>query len=218
MDYSDTKPSYVENSLGAKPRLSSRKLSALLLVLAVLVALVAVLFYFRGIFVAAVVNGRPITRIAVIRELERQNGGRVLDAMITQKLIRDEAKKQGVTVSGDEISAKVKDLEDQLSSQGQSLDNVLGAQNVSRSELEDQIRTQLLVEKILGPRVGVSDEEVSKYIEENKDRFPEDTDFESEEFRGNIKEQLKNQKMSREISKWIGELKSNASIRFFVEY
>ena len=58
----------------------------------VIILIAAILFYFKGLFVVALVNGVPITRIAVINELEKQGGKQTLSSLVNQTLILQEAK------------------------------------------------------------------------------------------------------------------------------
>ncbi|MDP2649265.1 MAG: hypothetical protein Q8P10_00315, partial [bacterium] len=50
-------------------------------------------FFLKGLFVAALVNGEPITRVAIISELEKQGGKQALSSLVNQVLILQEAKK-----------------------------------------------------------------------------------------------------------------------------
>ena len=47
-------------------------------------------FVLRGAFIAAAVNGRPISRFKVIRELEKRQGMTTLDGLITEELIKQQ--------------------------------------------------------------------------------------------------------------------------------
>ena len=73
-----------------------------------IIVLVLVLLYFgRGLLIAATVNGRPIARISLISELEKQGGNETLQSLITKELIKQEASKNKVTVSKDEINGEI---------------------------------------------------------------------------------------------------------------
>jgi len=177
------------------------------------VFLAVALYYFRGQFIVATVNGQPIWRFTLINELEKQGGKQTLEGLITKTLIFQEAKKQKVNVSEEEISQEIKKIEESLTSQGQDLNQALAAQGTNLDELRQQIRIQKIVEKILGKDIEVTDGEVETYIEENQDFFPEDTDTEGA--REEIKSQLKQQKISEEFEAWIGGLYGQAKISYF---
>ena len=179
----------------------------------VVIILGAVLYYGKGLLIVAIVDGRPISRLTLINELDKQAGKNTLDSLITKALILQEARKQKIEISDDEVNKEIKQIEENLTSQGQDLDQVLGIQGVNRDELEKQIKIQKIVERIAGQDISVSDQEVDDYIEQNKELFTEDADM--EETRGNIKQQLEQQKMNEEIPLWIESLHDKASIHYF---
>ena len=43
-------------------------------IILIVVIIAGLLFYFKGLFVAAVVNGEPITRLSLILQLEKKDG------------------------------------------------------------------------------------------------------------------------------------------------
>lgn len=174
------------------------------------------LYYFRGLFIAATINGEPVSRIALIQELEKQGGKQALNTLVTKTLVMQEARKKNVTVSKDEINAEMKKIEDNLKSQGQNLDQVLQIQGMTRPGLEEQIKLQKMVEKMVGKEITVSAKEVDDYIEKNKATFPEGTDIERE--RPKVQEQLKQQKLSERIQTWLEKLQKDAKIDYLVTY
>ncbi len=86
---------------------------------------------FRNQFIVATVNGRPITRVNLLSELEKRNGKTVLDALVTQQLILQETEKRKITVSDKEVAGEVGKIEKSVSGQGQNLDLLLAQQNMS---------------------------------------------------------------------------------------
>ena len=120
-------------------------------VIAIAVLVVLALFYFfRSFLFVAFVNGKPISRWALDRELERVGGQQILNTKIAEMLVFQKAKKQKVTISEAELNSEVKKLEDNFKAQGQTLDDILALQGQSRKEFLRQIQLQLLVEKMLG--------------------------------------------------------------------
>lgn len=187
-------------------------LFAVILLIAVLGG---ILYYFRAAFVAAMVNGEPITRIAVVRELEKQAGARALDSLVTETLIMQEARKKNISVNEKDIDTEVKKLDDSLKSQGQQLDQVLLLQGMTRERLREQIKIQKIVEKVLANKINVSDKEASDFIAKSKEDADENTKIPSKE---EAKEQLKQQKLQKEFQTWLENVKKNAKISTFVNY
>lgn len=114
----------------------------------------------------------PELRLAYTKEL-------VLNATILQTLLLEQAEKEGISVSQDEVSGVVTDM----------LVNQFGALNISEEEFfkelesrginqeeaRDMLRKQFLIDKlyaqVLSEQVLVSEEDASTFYEENKAQF-----------------------------------------------
>ncbi len=182
----------------------------------VVIALAALLYYFRGVFVVAMVNGQPISHIALIQKLEQQDGQQVLNSLVTETLIEQQAKKQGISVSKQEIDADEKQISDNLSKQGQSLNQVLAMQGMTEQSLRDQIRIQKLIEKMLGSQITVTDKEVNDYISKNKSTLPQNQS--QSQLKSTVRSQLKQQKLNEKFQTWLADLKKQANIQYFVNF
>lgn len=182
----------------------------------VIIFIAAVLFYLKGLFVAALVNGQPITRFAVIKELERQGGAQALSSLVNQTLILQEANKKNIQVNQDEINKSAKQVEDSLKTQGQNLDTALAAQGMTRQDFLAQLKLRSLVEKLLADKIAVTEKETADYMEANKTTLP--TDMTSEELKTSIAEQLKQQKLASASQEWLTNLQKSAKINYFVNY
>jgi len=173
-------------------------------------------FSLKGLFVAALVNGQPIARLTLIAELEKQGGKQALSSLVNQTLILQEAKKKDINVTQEEIDKSAKQIEDSLKKQGQNLDAALAAQGMTRQDFLMQLKLRSLVEKLLGDQIKVTDQEVSDYIEKNKDTLP--TNLKESEIKTGVREQLKQQKMASASQAWLANLAKNAKINYFVNY
>jgi foldase protein PrsA len=190
------------------PKANKRNLAILLAI----IILAGTLYYFKNQFIVAMVNGKPIFRLTLIRELEKQTGKGVLDSLITKTLILDEAKKQNVSISDGEINEEVKQIEENISKQGQELTALLDAQGMTRNDLLEQIKLQKIVEKIAGKDISISEQEVDDYIKTNKDLISKDTDI--EKIKETIKGQLEQEKLNEKIQTWVESLRQNAKINY----
>lgn len=197
------------------PELKKKHLLALSFGVAIALIL-GTLFYSKGFFIAATVNGSPISRLAVIGELEKQGGKQALESLITERLIEAELQKNNITVSDADIDTEIKKLEEQVASQGGTLEEALAAQGMSMEILRTQIKTQKGLEQLLADKVTVTDEELATATESAKGSAP--AGMTDEELRTAITEQLKQQKFQGEAQKWVAELTTNADIKYFVTY
>jgi foldase protein PrsA len=182
----------------------------------VVVAILTILYFLKSLFIVALVNNRPVSRLAFDRELERQGGQQVLNSIITEMLIKQEAKKQKITVSKADLDQRYTEIDNQLKTQGQGLDAALAANGQTRADFDAQMKTQVLLEKMLGKDVSVSDEEINTYFTENKDTFDKGATLESE--KENIKSTLLQQKLSEKFQPWLQDLQSKAKILYFLKF
>jgi foldase protein PrsA len=173
-------------------------------------------YYLKGMIVAATVNGKPIWRFEVVKQLERYYGANVLDNLITQRLMEKEAQQNGIVVTEEEIDSAIKELEANLGNSGTNLDEALKESNMTREDLRKDYKTNIMIEKLLTSRVSVSEEEVQNYIDENEDTFPEDTDL--EQVKTLVRDQLVQEKMSAEYQNLLQEIKEKAEVKSMVNY
>lgn len=206
----------VANSTDSK-NASSLKVRKLYIVLAIVVTgLIALAFKYRGIFVAATVNGQPISRIQVVKEAEKQSGKQVINNLVRNNLIEQEAKKQNISVSEQEVNSEIKKVESNLSKSGQKLDQVLQVQGLTRMDLRKLIRLDKLVGKMVGKDVKISDAQVSDYIAKNKDSLPQEQT--EAQLKLTVTNQLKQQELSTKVQTWLSNLQSKAKVQYFVQY
>ncbi|MBI2120623.1 MAG: SurA N-terminal domain-containing protein [Parcubacteria group bacterium] len=185
------------------------------LVLAVIIILGALAFYYKGVFVAATVNGSPVSRLSVITELERSSGKATLDTIITKKLLIDEAKKQGIAVTDEDVTLEIQKIEEQIKAQGGTLDEVLLSQGMNREAMKEQITLQKKLEKLLADKIQVTDEEIAALFTDNKVTVPKG---EEEKYKEQAREQIRGQKLNDAAATFIDSLKSQSSIKYFVSY
>lgn len=207
-----------ETAISESTAVSSRSLklkrSHILTALAILVV-VGLLFLGRNLIVAATVNGMPISRYSVVRELEKQGGKSALDSLITKQLILQEARNKNIVISQNEVDTELKKISENLEQQGQKLDQVLSLQGMTKDQLIEQIKLQKMLEKMVG-KIDVTDKEVSDYIESNRESLPTDQDEAS--MAANVKSSLSQQKLNTKAQEILEKLRKDARINYFVQY
>lgn len=180
------------------------------------ILIIIALFFAKGLFVAATVNGSPISRFSVIQELEKQGGKQTLESLIDKKLIGTELNKQKISVAKEEVDEEIKKIEAQVTSQGGTLEVALAQQGLTKEKLVEQITIQKKLEKLLVDKVAVTDVEIDAYIKDSKTTLPKD--MRMDDFRKKIGDQLKQQKFQQEAQKWVSDLTVNAKIKYYVNY
>jgi len=206
-------PEASAQSVAIQSGLKNRK--TIFIALGVVVLILAALLVMQGYVVAATVNGKPISRFAVISELERQAGQQAIDALITKKLIADEARVRNIVVDESELTGEIQVIESQMASMGSTLEEQLQKQGITEKQMRNQLIEHLTLEKLLAEKAEVSEEEISAYIAENKVTIPKEEEAEA---RTKIKEQIREEKVDQLAGPFLAELKAKANVKYYVEY
>lgn len=178
-----------------------------ILLFILILLLAGLIYYFRSLFVVATVNNQPITRFAVIRDLEKRGGKETLNALVTKAVLIQEIKRRNINVSKDEADKEIKKIEASL--QGQSIDQLLKAQGATREDFVEQIKIQKALEKMFDKDIKISEKEINDFIEKNKSLSPTKQVAE---------QQIKQQKLSKKVQDLLEDLKRKAKINYFVTY
>jgi foldase protein PrsA len=179
----------------------------------VVVALVALLaFALKGYLIAAMVNGQPVSRLEVIGQLEKQGGKQILQSLVTRDLILQEAKKRNVTLSQADIDKDLASIEASYKAQGQTLDQVLKLYGVTKQEVIDQRKPFILLDKMVGADVKVTDKEVQDFIAKNNESYGGTLKADQ------VKQDLESQALKQKEQDFIDKLQKDAKIDYFVNY
>lgn len=176
-----------------------------------IIGLLLLAFYKKSWFVAATVNGMPISNFELLSHMNQQYRAQTLNQMINEKLILAEANKAGVTVNKQEVDTKISQLENNLGG-AQTLDSLLSQQGMNRPGLRDQLKIQLIIEKLYSKDATVSAEEVDKFIEENKDTLKATDSAKQKE---EAESSLKQQKLTQIFNEKFGNLRQSAKINIY---
>lgn len=190
--------------------LDSKKTMAILIIL----LLIGAVFYFKDYFLAATIDGKTISRWSVIERLEKQSGKQMLDSIITEKLIQNEAEQQGLAVTDEEVAAEIKTIETSVAAQGSTLEEALAGQGLAMEDFKKSLKLQKALEKLLSDKIKVTEEEINQSLGD-KAGIPAGKE---EEIREQIAQQLKSQKLNQEASKYIEELRAKVKIKYFMQY
>ena len=97
----------------------------------------------------------------------------ILNELISKQILLAHASHSQITVSEAEVDTKIAQLESPYSKQ--EFQKKLGEQGLDRSDLEQQVRESLIVEKLINKeisaRLTVSDGEIAGYYERNRGSF-----------------------------------------------
>lgn len=185
----------------------------------VIILLIGLAVYYRSLFVVAMVNGQPISRLAYINETESvyipdarvTAGKQALNQLVTKTLLFQEAKKRNIVITQKEVDAEVATTRKSLEKSNQKLEEALSAQGDTLVAYKERIKIQKLIEKLVG-NVTVSDKDIADYMEKNKDSIPQTADVES--IKNQVKETIKQQKYNEKLQALIQGLQQKAKVSY----
>ena len=157
--------------------------------------------------IAAIVGGKVITRFEVTQDLMKTYGKEEVENKITERLIRNELDRMNIKITDDEKNAKIEEIKKSLG-EGVNFEELLQGRGMSVDQFKDQLGLQMRVEKGLADKITVSEEEVSKYLVDNKSFITATGEAATLQAR----EAVRITKLQDEIGKWIDDLKAKASV------
>jgi len=120
----------------------------------------------------ASVDGEKITKDELYGVLVGQYGADAVSALIDNKIIEMEADKDKITVSEKEIEEEYSTYVDSYGG-GEALSAALEQSGISEDDLKLEIENYFKLEKLLEPRIEITQEELQTYFDENKASFDE---------------------------------------------
>ena len=190
---------------------SQKKLSKKAVIVFTIIALLLLAFYKKDWFIAATVNNQPITNLELQKRLNDQYKTQLLNQIVNEKIIEQEAAKKGVIISPNQINTKVAETENQYGG-AESFNALLSQQGVSKQDFIKQIKLQLIVEKLYQSEVDPTADEIKQFMDTNSSD-PEATD--EAKFTQTAKESIKQQKLSNIFQTKFQELKQSAKVQIF---
>ncbi|MGH7885483.1 MAG: SurA N-terminal domain-containing protein, partial [Thermodesulfobacteriota bacterium] len=129
--------------------------------------------------IAAVVNNEIITLSELEKATEKTNELSeqkvdkrfVLERLIDEIVLNQEASKRGVKISEEELDSIIEQLKSQVESQGKNMEEELAKENVSMEELREKWRLQMLTKRLVDTeiqgKIAVTEDEILDYYRSN---------------------------------------------------
>lgn len=203
-----------ENPSAINENKKSRNLLKVALVLGCLI-LGYLLYRNKNLILAGSVNGTLIYKSEINQILQNRYGKQVLEELINEKLIFQEAQKKNIKITDKDVNTKISELEKNIGGKKQ-LEELLTTQGLTQEEFKKQITIRLLVDTLLKDKLKVSDKEIDDYILKNADVLEAAKATDSASQKKYAQDFLTQQKMSTEFEKWFNDLKQKAKIQKFL--
>ncbi len=166
----------------------------------------------KGLFIVAMVNGRPITRLELEGRMADRYGQSVLEELINEKVVKDAAGQRKIAVIAPEIDAKIAEIKKRLGEQV-NLEQALAQQKMTMADLRKQMELQVLVEKLVATEAAVTDTEVAEYIVKNKVML---VATEEAQMKEEARTALHQQKVNEAFGKLFSDLKTKTPVIKFL--
>ncbi|GAB6988806.1 foldase protein PrsA [Paenibacillus pini] len=141
------------------------------LVLAVVLVIVLIKPPFAGSSkneTVATVNDVKITKDKLYDALVDAGGAQTLDTLITEELVNQAATEKKITVTDADIAKEIETIKKGFNSETE-YQQALTQSNMTEDDLKKQMDMQVKIRKLVEPTVKVTDDEVKKYFDENKE-------------------------------------------------
>jgi len=155
-----------------KEKINKTKLFVMILVIALVLNFILVSCGKSNGEVVARVNNEVITKDELYDYLVKENGQTAINALVANKIIDLEAKKQNVKVTDEEVEKEIDKIAEQYGGR-ETFEQFLGMYGASLDDIKENIKVNIKIEKLLGSDVKITEDEMKTYFEENKESFDE---------------------------------------------
>ncbi len=136
----------------------------------------------------ASVNGKEISKDDLYAEMLKTSGPETLDLMISDEIIRQETEKEDISVTDEEIAAEIAVYEEEYGG-AEQLEAALAENGMTIEDLKEEVQTYVKIEKLIGPNIEITDEQIEAYFEENKDSLGQSAKVEASHILTETKEE-----------------------------
>lgn len=190
-----------------QPYLKDKRTYLVILVLGLLL----LVFYKKSWFIAATVNGSPITNFEVLSQMNKQFRETTVNQLVNEKLILQEARKNNIVVTQTDVDQKIIEIEKSVGGP-QLLDNILSQQGQTRDSIKDQLKFMIIRDKLYEKEASVSAQEVQEFVEQNKAQLKA---TESAEQTKEATDIIKQQKIGQIFNDKFSQIRKDAKINIF---
>ncbi len=166
----------------------------------------------KGLIIAAVVNGKPIYTWQLNSAMRNRFGQQTLEGMIGEQLIADQARSSGITVTQQDVEAKQQEVLGSLGADVK-LDDLLKFQGLTKADFINQLKLQLLVEKLLTKDLVITEADVQQYIATNTATL---VATEPAKLKQEATQAIKTSIVNEKLQTWFAEVRQKAKVLKFL--
>ncbi|WP_414851575.1 SurA N-terminal domain-containing protein [Brevibacillus sp. IT-7CA2] len=148
-----------------------------------------------------------ISKDQVYEAMKKEAGKRVMSELITKEVYKQEAIAQGITVSDQELDAKINPIKDKMGPE--KFQEYLTEEEITEDALRERSRLIMLRDKMFEKAYPITEAQIKEYYEKNKEKL----DGTLEEVRPKVTEKVKDKNKRSNMSTWIKELKKKHNVQ-----
>ncbi|MCY9669743.1 peptidylprolyl isomerase [Paenibacillus alginolyticus] len=114
----------------------------------------------------AKVNGVNISTDQLYKAMLVSGGQQTLDSLISDELINQEAQKTGIQITDEDIQKEISSIQSSYASNDE-FQQALTSYGMTLDDLKKNMKSQVLLKKILEPQITISDDEIKQYYDQN---------------------------------------------------
>lgn len=156
--------------------------------------------------VVGTVNDIEITESQLNDALQSQYGTEVLEQLMANEIIKQEAKKKKVKISDKELEEEYKIYASYYGGEEELLESIK-TYNATKEDILADIEIYLLTVKVMEESITITDEEVQAHYEENKANYVSDEDEQLpfDQVKEEVKQALLEERIDTEYDTWLDE-------------
>lgn len=154
----------------------------------------------------ATVNDVVITQGQLNKALMKQYGVEVLESLMTNEIIKQEAKAQKIKISDEDLNNEYQVYADYYGGEEALLESI-ATYNMTKDDILNDIKTYLLTVQLLEKEITLTDEEIHAFYEENKANYTSDEgeQLAFEDVKEDVKAGLLEERIDAEYESWLDE-------------
>ncbi len=131
--------------------------------------------YLNNDYSIAVVNGERVSKSQYYKLLDQAYGETISQTLIENTLIKQEAKKEGIELTQEEVDAELQNTIDYVGGQ-EAYDATLLSNGITNEDVVEQIELSLLTRKVISPTLEYTEDDVKSFFDQYSSlMFPDET-------------------------------------------
>lgn len=174
---------------------------------------VLIFLYSSGMIPILYVNGEPVYVPEITRLVGDYGISGAVEKAIEYKLVQFEARRRDLQITAEERYREYQRLKKQAELQGMTVAQMISESDQTYKDFSQNLETTITIYRLLGEDLYVTEDEVDEYFQDNSLLFD---DIDNEKLRGDVKEFLFREKISKRYERFIKDAKAKSDIDYFL--